>query len=210
MKLALRAWPPSPPEPLSPTARHTANERGQMCKRACEAVAPASSPERCQRTSPTHCHKEPRENMDLAIASPLQGIAARRARERHARNPCQNTFSRAARAKIFYCFAERIHTPPREARSEIFCTQPPKNASVSPAPRTPANRKQAKKCKRFPRPADASEEKNEGKNASVSPAPRTPPKRKQAKKCERFPLRRDGRKRRSIPEHARKALAPDF
>ena len=169
MKLALRAWPPSPPEPLSPTARHTANERGQMCKRACEAVAPASSPERCQRTSPTHCHKEPRENMDLAIASPLQGIAARRARERHARNPCQNTFSRAARAKIFYCFAERIHTPPREARSEIFCTQPPQ------------------KCERFPRPADASEQKTSEKMQAFPPPRGRQRREKRGKKCERFP-----------------------
>ena len=187
MKLALRAWPPSPPDPLSPTARHTANERGQMCKRACEAVAPASSPERCQRKPPTHCHKQPRENMDLVITSPLQGIAARRARERHARPPCQITFSRAARAKNFNCLQSEFKHLRAKRGAKFFARSHAKMRAFPPPHGRQRREKRAKKCERFPRPTDASEEKNERNNASVSPAPRTPAKRKTSEKMRALP-----------------------
>ena len=170
-----------------------------MCKRACETIAQASSPERCQRTSPRNSHKQPRENIDLLITSPLQRIAARRARERHAQRHLANQSFRAKRERKFLLFARRVQTLPREARSEIFCTQSPSERA------TPTKRKQTKKCERFPLRTDSREEEaaekmrafplprrrqrreNKAKNASVSPCERTPTKREHTKKCERFP-----------------------
>ena len=135
-------------------------------------------------------------------------------------SPCPTAASEEKIRKKTRAFPPANERPRRESIR--------KNASVSPAPRPPAKRKEAKKCERFPCPTAASEEKTSEKmrafplangrprresirkNASVSPAQRPPAKRKEAKKRERFPLRTSGRKRRNIPEHARRALAPDF
>jgi len=173
LKQALQPGP-SPPFPLNPylLPRSLANGRGEMCKRACETIAQASSPERCQRASPRNSHKQPRENIDLPITSPLQRIAARRARERHAQRHLANQSFRAKRERKFLLFARRIQTLPREARSEIFCTQ-----SLSERT-TPTKRKQTKKCERFPLRTNSREEEAAEKMRASPPAPRPPAKRK--------------------------------
>ena len=165
LKQALQPGPS--PFPLNPCLlpRSLANGRGEMCKRACETIAQASSPERCQRASPRNSHKQPRENIDLPITSPLQRIAARRARERHAqRHLANHSFARSA--------SENFSLFPREARSEIFCTQ-----SLSERT-TPTKRKQTKKCERFPLRTNSREEEAAEKMRASPPAPRPPAKRK--------------------------------
>lgn len=202
LETGVAAWPP-PPFPPNPCLlpRSLANGRGEMCKRACETIAQASSPERCQRKSPRDSHKQPRENIDLLITSPLQRIAARRARASATRKDTwQITLSRAARAKIFHCLQGEFKHFRAKRGAKFFARSrranerrqqresKRKNASVPhPPARTAAKRKQPKKCERFPCPTAASEEKTSEKNASVSPSARTAAKRKQPKKCERFP-----------------------
>ena len=174
LETGVPAWPLPPPFPLNPCLlpRSLANGRGEMCKRACETIAQASSPERCQRTSPRNSHKQPRENIDLLITSPLQRIAARRARERHAQRHLANQSFRAKRERKIFTFCK--------ANSNTSARSAERNFLHAIAERTnDANKEKTnEKMRAFPPPHGQPRRGSSRKNACVSPAPPPPAKRK--------------------------------